>query len=297
MTTTPIGRLAGSDEHDGICDLRGGAHTLERHSRDQSGLSLRSAGEPIQQFGFDRTGRDRIDANARCRTFERGGFRQPLDRVLAGGVERRTRRASVSHGRREVHNAAAALRLHHAHFMLHAQQHAQDVGIEGGRVALRCLLRHRTGLALGAGVVDRHVEPAEASQGLVDQIAHVVFMAHVGADKFSFHAEAAELLGQGMSLLVAAAGDNNPGALLGEGQSGGTANTGQGAGDQDNGGGHRTSPVKTGSIAGKPCWAGQLLSAWAMRRALATSAASDLGSPSGEEKDFVESMSYLESMG
>jgi hypothetical protein len=55
-------RLAGSDEHDG--DLRGGARTLERYSRDQSGLSLGGAGEPIQQFGFDRTGRDRIDANA-----------------------------------------------------------------------------------------------------------------------------------------------------------------------------------------------------------------------------------------
>jgi hypothetical protein len=41
-----------------------------------------------------------------------------------------------------------------------------------------------------------------------------------------------------LSLLVAAAGDNNPGALLGEGQRRGTANAGQGAGNQDNGGGH-----------------------------------------------------------
>jgi hypothetical protein len=70
-------------------------------------------------------------------------------------------------------------------------------------------------------------------------------VAHVGADEFSFDTETAEFLGQGMSFLVAAAGDNNPGALLGEGQSGGTANTSQGAGDQDNGGGHGASPVKT----------------------------------------------------
>ena len=144
----------------------------------------------------------------------------------------------MSHGRREVHDAAAALRLHHAHLMLHAEQHAEHVGIESGRVALGCLLRHRTGLAFGAGVVDGHVKPAEAGHGLVDQVAHVVFMANVGADEFSLHAAGAELLGQGMSLLVAAAGDDNPGALLGEGQGGGTANTGQGAGDQDNGGGH-----------------------------------------------------------
>ena len=57
-------RLAGSDEYDGIGDLRGGAHALERYSVDQSGLSLGGAGEPIEHFGFDRTGRDRIDANA-----------------------------------------------------------------------------------------------------------------------------------------------------------------------------------------------------------------------------------------
>jgi len=134
--------------------------------------------------------------------------------------------------------------------MLHAKQHAEHIGIEGGRVALRCLLRHRTWLAFGAGVVDRHIEPAEARHGLVDQVAHVVFVAHVSADEFSFHAEAAELLGQSMSLLVAAAGDNNPGTLLSEGQGGGTANTGQGAGDQDNGGGHGASPVKNGQY----CW-------------------------------------------
>ena len=33
--------------------------------------------------------------------------------------------------------------------MLHAQQRAENVGIEGGRVALGGLLRHRTGLAFG----------------------------------------------------------------------------------------------------------------------------------------------------
>ena len=56
--------LRRSDEHDGIGDLRRRAHTLERHACDQSGLSLGSAGEPVQHSGFDGTGRDRIDANA-----------------------------------------------------------------------------------------------------------------------------------------------------------------------------------------------------------------------------------------
>jgi hypothetical protein len=58
-----------------------------------------------------------------------------------------------------------------------------------------------------------------------------------------------------LSLLVAATGDNNPGALLGEGQRRGTANAGQGAGNQDNGGGHMQFLLES-EIAEKPCSAG-----------------------------------------
>ena len=75
-------------------------------------------------------------------------------------------------------------------------------------------------------------------------------MANVGADEFSFHAEAAEFLGQGVSRLVAAAGYDNPVALLCESQSRGAAYTGQGAGNQDDGCGHRRSPLKAGCVTG-----------------------------------------------
>src|ERR1700692_4748608 len=77
------------------------------------------------------------------------------------------------------------------HFMLHAQQHTEHVGIEGGCVALGCLLRHRTGLAFGAGIVDRHIEPTEPSYGLVDQVADVVLVPNVRADELSFKADTA----------------------------------------------------------------------------------------------------------
>jgi hypothetical protein len=63
-------------------------------------------------------------------------------------------------------------RLHRAHLMLHAEQHAEHVGVESGRVAFGGLFRHRKGLAFGAGVVDRHVKLAEAGHRLVDQAAH-----------------------------------------------------------------------------------------------------------------------------
>ena len=48
-------------------------------------------------------------------------------------------------------------------------------------------------------------------------VADFVFMANVSADEFSLNAEGAELLDHGLSLVVAAAGDNYPRALLGEG--------------------------------------------------------------------------------
>src|ERR1700736_3912810 len=44
--------------------------------------------------------------------------------------------------------------------MLHAQEHAEHVGIEGGGVTLRGLFGDRAGRALGAGVIDGNVEAA-----------------------------------------------------------------------------------------------------------------------------------------
>jgi hypothetical protein len=55
--------------------------------------------------------------------------------------------------------------------VLHAQQCAEHIGIEGGGVALGGLLRHRAGLAFRAGVVDGRIQAAEARDRLIDQIA------------------------------------------------------------------------------------------------------------------------------
>ncbi len=132
--------------------------------------------------------------------------------------------------------------------MLHAEQHSEHVGIESGRVAFGGLFRHGTGAALGPGVVDGHIEPAESCHGLVDQVADIVFVADISTDEFGFHTETAELLGQRMARLVAAAGHNDPGAFLSEGQGRGTADTGQGACNQDDGCTHGRSPLKADCI-------------------------------------------------
>jgi len=93
------------------------------------------SGEPVQHSGFDGAGRHRIDANARCRTFECRGFRQPFDRVLARGIERRAWRASMSHGRRRVHDAALPCACITRISCFMAEQHTEHVGVESGRVA------------------------------------------------------------------------------------------------------------------------------------------------------------------
>ena len=93
--------------------------------------------------------------------------------------------------------------------MLHAEQRAEHVGIERRGVAVGGLLRHRAGLALGAGAVDGRVQSAEARDGLIDQIAHVVLATHVGADEFRFAAEPAQLGGQGLAGLLVAAGNDD----------------------------------------------------------------------------------------
>jgi hypothetical protein len=97
--------------------------------------------------------------------------------------------------------------------VLHAQDHAEHVGVEGG-VGLRGLLSRWAGLAFGAGVVDGNVEPAEPSDGFVDQILHVALVVNVGADEFCFRTGGAKLGGQRFAGVIATAGNDDTGALL-----------------------------------------------------------------------------------
>jgi hypothetical protein len=119
--------------------------------------------------------------------------------------------------------------------VLQAEQHAEHIGVERRCIAFGGLLRDRAGLAFGAGVVDGDVETAEARDCLVDEITDIVLVADVGADEFGLRAKRAQLLGQRLSGFVAAAGDDDTGAVSGVGDGGGAADAGEGAGDQDDG--------------------------------------------------------------
>ena len=88
--------------------------------------------------------------------------------MLARHINRSARCTRVPVGRRHIDDAPASLRQHHPQLMLHAQQHAEHIGVEGRGIAFSGLLRNGTRLAFGTGAVHRHVQSAKLLHGLVD---------------------------------------------------------------------------------------------------------------------------------
>jgi hypothetical protein len=152
--------------------------------------------------------------------------------------------------RGDVDDAARAPGGHHSQLVLHAQQRAEHVGVEGRRIALGGLVDHWAGLALRAGTVDRDVESPEALDRLIDEMAHLVFAPDVGLDEGGLRAERAELGFERLAFDFAAAGSDDGGAVLGKGKSGGAADAGQRASDKDDGSGHCRCPFKSAIPAG-----------------------------------------------
>src|SRR5258705_10678347 len=130
--------------------------------------------------------------------------------------------------------------------MLHAQERAEHVRIEGGRVALGGLLRQWTGLAFGTGGIDRDIQPAKPFDRLIDEATHLVLVAYIGGEEFGLSAQVAEFGYQLVAFFLASARNNGARALLREGQGSGPSDTGQGARDQNNGGFHGGSSCKNG---------------------------------------------------
>src|SRR5260370_42241172 len=123
--------------------------------------------------------------------------------------------------------------------MLHAEKCAKDVGVKGGGVTLGGLFRYRAGPALRARVIDGGIQAAKALDRMINETAHIVLMAHVGADEFGFGTQLAEFGFQLATLLFAPAGNDDASSFLRESDSSGSANAGQGTSDEDDGTGLR----------------------------------------------------------
>ena len=126
--------------------------------------------------------------------------------------------------------------------VLHAEQRAEHIGVEGGGIAFRGLVRDRAGSAFGAGIVHCNIEAPEALDGPVDQGADVIFLADVGIDELGLRTKTAQLLSQRFAGLIAPTGNDNFRAPLGEGDGGGAPDTGKSTCDQDDGVTHGSSP-------------------------------------------------------
>src|ERR1700682_3485127 len=96
--TGEVVRLVGGEKHDRLCNLFRGAKAFHRDGRSRAGFPLGSTREAVEQLGVHGPGSDRVDAHAGRSTFERGGFGQTLNGVLAGNVPRRARSAGAAHG-------------------------------------------------------------------------------------------------------------------------------------------------------------------------------------------------------
>jgi hypothetical protein len=98
--------------------------------------------------------------------------------------------------------------------MLHAQEHAENIGVERRGVAFRGLVRDRAGFTLGASVVHRDIEAPEALDRAVDETADIAFLAHIGLDEFGFGTERAEFANQRPAGIRLSPGNNNAMASL-----------------------------------------------------------------------------------
>src|SRR6266853_1461345 len=140
----------------------------------------------------------------------------------------------MTEGRRHVDDASRTLGQHHAKLMLQAQECAENVGVEGGSVAFGRLLRYRARLAFGTGGIDGDIQATKPRDSLIDQATHIVFVANIGPNKFSFRSKFAELANQLLALFLVSPGNDNACALVREGQRSGATNTCQRASNQNN---------------------------------------------------------------
>jgi hypothetical protein len=90
--------------------------------------------------------------------------------------------------------------------------------------------------------LDRCVQAAEARDGPIDQVPHVVLVANVCAEEFDFSAECAQLSREVLAGLLVATGDNDAVAFPRESKSRGAPDSSQRAGNQDNRGTHIAAP-------------------------------------------------------
>jgi hypothetical protein len=101
--------------------------------------------------------------------------------------------------------------------MLHAQECAENVGIERRRVALCGLLCNWTGLAWSSRGVYSDIQATEARYGLIDQVSYIVVVANIGTPILGLSADLAKFSDQLVAYFVTSTRDHDARTLFREG--------------------------------------------------------------------------------
>jgi len=118
--------------------------------------------------------------------------------------------------------------------MFHAQQCAENVGVEGGSVAFGRLLSHRARLPSVPAVFTAASKRPNRAMVFSTKLAYILFVdAHRTVQIRRSH-QVCGVLNQLLAFFVASPRNNNAGAFLREGQCGGATNTSKRACDQNN---------------------------------------------------------------
>ena len=81
-------------------------------------------------------------------------------------------------------------------------------------IAVRGLLCDRANLAFSASIVHSDIETAKPCDGLVDQSADVILLAHIGVNELGLRTERAQLLNERLAGLLTPTGNDHLRALL-----------------------------------------------------------------------------------
>src|SRR6267378_5684536 len=216
-----------------LVDLAPAAHT---HARGHRIVRLLAVGPRLLEhvqvaLGLHRAGRDAVDADAPAPPRHAQLAREHDDAGLRGAVMRHHRGAVDAGDRRDVHDHAAGLLLHHLLAgPLAAEEHAVEVDADHGVPAVdRDVLG--LGAERGAGVVDHDVEPAPLRDGALDDPLHLVLLPDVHRHREGAPVEVGDLLGHGLEVLELAAAHGDVGAGARELDRDRLADAGAAAGD------------------------------------------------------------------
>src|SRR5207253_9548952 len=152
-----------AEPEDGRCDLIGPPQPSDRLIPHDLLHRVGLLFKHVRHHGrIDRSRAHRIDANAPRRIFKRGALGQADHAVLGRVVSRPAWQPDEASERGAVDDGAAALRAHLAKLVLHAGPDTAKIdGVHAievlGRLIGRVTWRH-----LYAGIVERHVQAAEA---------------------------------------------------------------------------------------------------------------------------------------